>query len=101
MEGEAKRHGGAKTRDRRRKVDGRQQQRRTRLYKSSRSLFRHACVQSFLDEYQDAPIRYSMLNEPDQLATADHASGFQELSSCRNRHTSSHPKNHVYTALSS
>ena len=54
------------------KVDIRQQRRctsalrRTRLHKRSRSLFQHACVQPFLDESHDAPVRYPMLEKPDQ-----------------------------------
>ena len=54
------------------KVDIRQQWRctsalrRTCLHKRSRSLFQHARVQPFLDEPHDAPVRYPMLEKPDQ-----------------------------------
>src|SRR5208283_2426300 len=54
------------------KVDVRQQWRctsalrRACLHKRSRSLFQHARVQPFLDETHDAPIRYPMLEKPDQ-----------------------------------
>ena len=54
------------------KVDIRQQWRctsalrRACLHKRSRSLFQHARVQPFLDEPHDAPIRYPMLEKPDQ-----------------------------------
>jgi hypothetical protein len=40
--------------------------RRARLYKRSRTLFEHARVQPFLDEPHDAPVRYPMLEKPDQ-----------------------------------
>ena len=54
------------------KVDIRQQWRctsalwRARLHKRSRTLFQHARVQPFLDEPHDAPVRYPMLEKPDQ-----------------------------------
>ncbi len=54
------------------KVDVRQQWRctsalrRACIYERSLALFQHACVQPFLDESHDAPIRYPMLEEPDQ-----------------------------------
>ena len=53
-------------------VDIRQQRRctsalrRTCLRERSHSLFQHARVQPFLDEPHDAPVRYPMLEEPDQ-----------------------------------
>src|SRR5208282_4998139 len=53
-------------------VDIRQQRRctsalrRTCLHERSRTLFQHARVQPFLDEPHDAPVRYPMLEEPDQ-----------------------------------
>ncbi len=40
--------------------------RRARFHERSRTLFQHARVQPFLDESHDAPIRYPMLEEPDQ-----------------------------------
>jgi len=54
------------------KVDVRQQRRctsalrRARLHERSHSLFQHARVQPFLDESHDAPVRYPMLEKPDQ-----------------------------------
>jgi hypothetical protein len=54
------------------KVDIRQQRRctatlrRAFLRERSHSLFQHARVQPFLDEPQDAPVRYPVLEEPDQ-----------------------------------
>ena len=53
-------------------VDIRQQRRctatlrRACLRERSHSLFQHARVQPFLDEPHDAPVRYPMLEEPDQ-----------------------------------
>ena len=53
-------------------VDIRQQRRctsalrRTCLRERSHSLFQHARVQPFLDEPHDAPVRYPVLEEPDQ-----------------------------------
>src|SRR5208282_5877474 len=53
-------------------VDIRQQRRctstlwRTCFHERSLALFQHACVQPFLDEPHDAPVRYPMLEEPDQ-----------------------------------
>src|ERR1700691_5172197 len=53
-------------------VDIRQQRRctsalrRARIHERSLTLFQHARVQPFLDEPHDAPVRYPMLEEPDQ-----------------------------------
>src|SRR5208282_2155930 len=53
-------------------VDIRQQRRctstlwRTCFHERSLALFQHARVQPFLDEPHDAPVRYPMLEEPDQ-----------------------------------
>jgi len=53
-------------------VDIRQQRRctsalrRTRFHLRSLALFQYACVQPFLDETHHAPVRYPMLEKPDQ-----------------------------------
>jgi hypothetical protein len=46
--------------------------RRSRLRERSLALFQHACVQPFLDEPHDAPVRYPVLEEPDQPFVRQH-----------------------------